>query len=113
MLTIFTFFSAFSFLFFGFGCFFLSQMKKEFVRYGLTKFRKVVGVLQLVGGLGLLLGYFYSPTVQAAAALSLSILMVLGFGVRLKIRDGIFQSAPSLLYALLNGYIFYQLIVII
>ncbi|WP_225901957.1 DoxX family protein [Zobellia barbeyronii] len=113
MLTIFTFFSAFSFLFFGFGCFFIPQMKNEFIRYGLAKFRKVVGVLQLVGGLGLLLGYFYSPIVQAAAALSLSILMVLGFAVRLKIRDGIFQSAPSLLYAILNGYIYYKLIIAI
>ncbi|CAM4403175.1 DoxX family protein [Zobellia nedashkovskayae] len=113
MLTIFTFFSALSFLFFGFGCFFLPQMKKEFVRYGLDKFRTVVGALQLVGGLGLLLGYFYSPTVQTAAALSLSILMILGFAVRLKIKDGFFQSAPSLLYALLNAYLFYKLITII
>lgn len=108
-----TFFSAISFLFFGWACFITSQMKSEFIRYGLENSRELIGGLQLLGALGLLFGYFYSPFIQTLAASGLSILMLLGFLVRLKIRDSFIQSAPSLLYALLNAYIFYRLVPIL
>ena len=101
--TLLTFFSGFSFLFFGVGSLFTSQMKSEFKRYGLDNSRIVVGVLQLLGALGLLLGYVYSPLIQTLAAAGLSILMLLGFFVRLRIRDSFIQSVPSLIYALLNA----------
>jgi len=80
-------------------------MKTEFVRYGLREQRHLVGVLQLIGAIGLMLGYFYSPIFCFFSALGLCVLMILGFGVRLKIRDSFIQSAPSFLYALINGYI--------
>lgn len=85
-------------------------MKTEFKRYGLHKHRIIVGVLQLIGAIGLLLGFFYNPIIGLISALGLCILMILGFGVRLKIRDSFVQSAPALLYALINGYIFFILI---
>jgi hypothetical protein len=80
-------------------------MNTEFKRYGLDDQRTLVGTLQLAGALGLILGYFYSPLVCLFSALGLSLLMLLGFGVRLKIRDSILQSTPALLYAVVNGYI--------
>lgn len=80
-------------------------MRKEFERYGLGKWRPVVGILQLMGAAGLLLGYFYVPVLGSIAAAGLSLLMMLGFTVRLKIKDSIVQSAPSFIYALINAYI--------
>jgi len=80
-------------------------MKIEFIRYGLDDKRRLVGTLQLAGAFGLILGYFYSQLVCLLSALGLCLLMLLGFGVRLKIRDSILQSTPAFLYALLNGYI--------
>jgi len=80
-------------------------MKTEFVRYGLGEWRLLVGALQLVGGAGLILGYFYLPILSVIAAVGLTLLMILGFGVRLKIKDTILQSAPSFFFAVINAYI--------
>jgi len=84
-------------------------MVAEFERYRLDKYRKLVGCLQLMGAFGLVLGYIFSPELQCLAAIGISILMVLGFIVRVKIRDSITQILPSLSYALLNAYLVYLL----
>lgn len=109
LLTFLTFISGISFLFFGVASFTASQIKSEFIRYGLKNFRKLVGILQLFGALGLLFGLLYSTFLQAISALGLSILMILGFIVRIRIRDSLIQSAPSLIYALLNAIILIML----
>ena len=105
-----TIFSGFSFLFFGAACFIAKKMKLEFERYGLASYRKTVGALQLLGGIGLLVGMASFPILQLWAAAGLSILMLLGFLVRLKIKDTFLLAAPSLSYAVLNAYIFYGLL---
>ena len=105
-----TLFSGFSFLFFGSACFLTKKMKTEFERYGLTTYRRLVGALQIIGGLGLIVGSMYYPVLQLVAAAGLAILMLLGFLVRLKIKDTFILAAPSLGYALLNAYIFYKLL---
>ncbi|MFP2994809.1 DoxX family protein [Spongiivirga sp. MCCC 1A20706] len=97
--------SSSSFLFFGISCFFSSYMKKEFFRYGLPKWRSTVGTLQLLGSIGLFIGYLYIPVLGIIASGGLVILMMLGFAVRLMIKDSLLQSAPSLLYAVLNAFI--------
>jgi hypothetical protein len=109
LLNILVLFSAFSFLFFGLGCFFFPRMKTEFIRYGLKRQRTFVGLLQLIGAIGLLVGYFHQVTITIISAFGLCLLMILGFGVRLKIRDSVLQSAPAFFYALINGYIFLKL----
>ena len=50
-------FSAVSFLLYGIGCFTSAFMKEEFVRYGIPKLRKLIGVLQLLGSLGIIVGF--------------------------------------------------------
>jgi hypothetical protein len=107
------FFSAISFIFFGIGCFMAPHMKLEFLRYGLVNHRKLVGLLQVLGALGLLAGYYFSPFLVLISAGCLSLLMFLGFGVRIKIKDSIFQSTPALFYALINAYISFQQMVIL
>lgn len=82
----------------------------EFERYGLASYRKIVGAFQLLGGMGLLIGMMYSPSLQLWAAAGLSVLMLLGFMVRLKIKDAFLLATPSLSYALLNAYICYELL---
>jgi ABC-type sugar transport system permease subunit len=96
--------SAVAFLFYGFSFFLNSGMKEEFERYGLDKFRKLIGYLQLLGGTGLLLGLVWQP-ILAIASGGLSLLMMIGFGVRLKMKDGFWESIPSFVFMLLNGYI--------
>jgi hypothetical protein len=81
-------------------------MRHEFKRFGLTDGqRKFTGILQLAGGLGLALGYFTSIYILLFAAIGLCLLMIMGFGVRLKVKDNIPQSLPSLIFAIANAYI--------
>jgi len=101
------FFSACSFTYFGLACLINPSLKTEFIRYGLDKQRNTVGILQITGAVGLLVGYFYLPILVLIAAVGLALLMLLGFGVRLKIKDSVVQSAPSLIYAFINTYIAY------
>jgi hypothetical protein len=104
-LTIVTLFSGLSFLFYGFSCLKSKRMAAEFKRFGLDKQRNLTGVLQLIGGTSLIIGYYQHIVLAAFSALGLSVLMFFGFLVRLKIKDSLALSAPSLLYALLNLYL--------
>ena len=105
LLTFLVIFSTLSFLFFGVSCFFTEHMKNEFIRYGLGNRLRLIGTLQLLGATGLGIGYLFLPWLSIVASMGLAILMILGFGVRLKIRDTILQSVPSLVYAVINTYI--------
>ena len=80
-------------------------MRREFDRYGLPDQRKLTGLLEILGAAGLLTGLFI-PSIGMLAAFGLSLLMFLGFLVRLKLRDGFLKSSPALLYMILNAYLF-------
>jgi len=81
-------------------------MVNEFRRFGLSDGRrKLTGILQLFGGLGLAIGYFTSAYILLFASAGLCLLMIIGFGVRLKIKDSIIESLPSLIFAIINAYI--------
>ena len=110
LITILVLISTISFLFFGISCFVTAEMKTEFIRYGLSDKLKLVGTLQIIGALALGLGYLYLPTLAIIGAIGLSILMLFGFGVRLKIKDNFIQSAPSIIFAFLNAYIAFVMI---
>jgi hypothetical protein len=104
--TLVTFFSGISFLFYGTACLTSPRMKSEFIRFGYGGQRVLTGYLQLLGGLGLLIGYGVgSPFLGFFSATGLCLMMIFGFGVRLKIRDSLLASSPALLYAVLNGYL--------
>ena len=99
-------FSAISFLIYG-GAYFISKdMKTEFKRFGLEKFGALTGCLEIGGGIGLIIG-LWVPNLLTSASLGLFLLMVLGFGVRLKMRDSLALTLPSFFYMLLNLYIFW------
>lgn len=98
-----------SILFLGYGCLVLStdHMCQEFERYGLSKFRTLTGVLELLGGFGSLVGILY-PAILLLSAGGLSLLMFLGCLTRIKARDPWVQIIPALVLMVLNGFIFLQ-----
>ncbi len=93
-------FCAISFLGYGFSCLTSEHMVREFERFGLARFRRLTGTLQLLGGAGLLVGLQF-PVVGAIASGGLALQMLLGFGVRLKIRDRLLLCLPALIFLVL------------
>ena len=95
-----------AFLVYGLCCIFSGHMVVEFERYRLARFRMLTGYLQILGAIGLLVGFFI-PAAGLVAALGLCVQMLLGFGVRLLIRDSLLQCLPSFGFMLINaGLIF-------
>lgn len=106
--TVITFFVAFCFFGYGLSCLFSSKMVEEFKRFGLTDAqRKLTGILQVLGSLGLIIGYYFSLYLVIFSAAGLSILMLLGFITRIKIKDNFYESSPSFVFMVLNGYLAY------
>ncbi len=101
-------FSALSFLFFGYACLTAPYMVTEFKRYGLSRYRKLNGYLQLAGGVALIWGFFFKPLALLGSA-GLGLLMFLGLIFRIRIKDSVLQSSPAFFYMLLNGFIFWML----
>ncbi|WP_291968128.1 DoxX family protein [Maribacter sp.] len=99
------FLSSSAFLYYGYECLTAQKMIDEFARFGLKNQRILTGYLQVLGGLGLILGYFLSPILVFVSAVGLTLLMFLGFGVRIKIKDSIAESLPSLILGLINLFI--------
>lgn len=99
-------FSGLSFLIFGYLCFFSLYFKNEFIRYGIPNFRKTTGFFQSLGGASLIVGICIDE-LGVIASLGLTILMILGVIVRLRIKDGLLKTMPAIFYAFLNALIFY------
>jgi hypothetical protein len=91
-------------LFYGFLCLFFGGMKVEFERFGLSRFRRLTGVLEVLGGVGLLVG-LAAPEVMVVAAGGLTLLMVLGVITRIRVRDSLLESLPAWIVLLINAYI--------
>jgi hypothetical protein len=79
-------------------------MLVDFQRFGLERLRMLTGFLEVVGGSGLLVGLKWPPALCISSA-GLSLLMLIGFGVRLRMRDSLVQSLPSLALMLINAFI--------
>jgi hypothetical protein len=97
-------FTSLSFFGYGFGCLFAKRMAVEFGRYGLSRLRALIGILEIAGAAGLLVGQAL-PWIGFLAACGLALLMVAGVAVRVRIRDTIVQTAPAALYAILSLYL--------
>jgi|TARA_B100000767_G_scaffold170889_1_gene159961 hypothetical protein len=80
-------------------------MEMEFKRFGLEKFGLIIITLQFLGATGLMVGLVFNPLL-IISSLGLALLMLAGFLVRLKLKDGILVSLPALFYMSLNTYIF-------
>lgn len=84
-------------------------MNEEFKRFGLSEIqRKLTGIFQLLGSIGLMAGFFIS-WLGIVSALGLSIMMIVAFAVRINTKDSPAQTAPSLVFLILNAWITYVL----
>jgi len=99
--------SVLAFFPYGLACFFSKELTLEFERYRLLKFIKLVGFLEVLGSLGLMAGFVYTPLTFFAAS-GLTILMASAIVVRIRIKDSFFQMAPALILLCLNLFILYQ-----
>jgi uncharacterized membrane protein YphA (DoxX/SURF4 family) len=81
------------------------KMRQEFERFGLSRFATLTGILEVMGGIGLFIGLKFTFILLVSSA-GLALLMLLGFGVRVKMKDGFWLSFPSLFFMLINSYLF-------
>jgi len=99
------FLNALFFFFYGLQCLISQTMVSEFRRFGLPDSQRVLtGVLQLLGSVGLVVG-LYLPLLGALASGGLALMMLVAFGTRIKVGDGFLQSAPSLIFLVINTWI--------
>jgi uncharacterized membrane protein YphA (DoxX/SURF4 family) len=96
--------SGIGFLLYGLQCLRSPFMKQEFERFKVPQFRTLTGVLEILGGLGVILGIYFPP-IGILASLGLCLLMGLGVVTRVKINDTWLQCLPALFFCLLNGVI--------
>jgi len=81
-------------------------MKAEFKRFQLERLGLLVIVLEILGALGLLVGFwFYTPLLLLSSG-GLAVLMFLALIVRLRLKDSLWVSLPALFFMLLNVYVF-------
>jgi hypothetical protein len=103
-LTVLTIVSALAFLYYGLIILFSPRLKAEFKRLGKSKFRPLIGALQIAGACGLAVG-LVSPVIGVLAAFGIATLMLLGVYIRVRNRDSILQTMPAFFYLCMNAYI--------
>ena len=101
------FISSISFFGYVISYFTSSHMKKEFERFGLEKIGLFTIVLEFLGAAGLIVGLMYN-SILLIASLGLSLLMLAGLLVRIRLKDNIRISLPAFFYMGLNTYIFIE-----
>ena len=79
-------------------------MVTEFDQFGLPALRKVTGILEVLGAVGLLVGYLIPPLVIAASG-GLALLMALGLVVRYRSKSSLKDSLAALAMLLMNLFI--------
>ncbi len=102
LLTILSIISATAFGLYGYETLIALAPKGEFERYGMTHLREVVGVLQLFGAAGVVVGLRVGP-IGALSALGLMAMMIMALIVRVRIQDSIPRMVPAGALAALNG----------
>lgn len=92
-----------AFLGYGISCLFSVKMKTEFIRFGLNSQQRIItGTAQVLGAVGLIVGSYTNLLISLAAAIGLCLLMLMGFIVRIKIKDPLSETLPSFIFMLLN-----------
>jgi hypothetical protein len=98
-----------AFSFYGPLCLFSNKTILEFKRYGLLPFRKLTGVLEIFGAIGLTLGFF-SNILQVLSSAGLALLMLLGIISRVRIKDPLIAILPAFTLFVFNLFLFIRAI---
>jgi uncharacterized membrane protein YphA (DoxX/SURF4 family) len=96
--------SASLFLMYGIACLCFEGMKRDFERFGLSRFRTLVGTLEVLGAVGLIIGQFWPPLVPLSAG-GLALMMLVGVATRQRMLDSLAQTLPALVLMCLNLFI--------
>jgi len=107
-------FSSISFTYYGINSLFSKKMKSEYSRWGYENLRLVLAWCQLLGGFGLIIGTLHhslNPLISITSFL-LTIMMLTAVLTRIKSKDGLLLTLPSLFYSILNAFIFFQSILL-
>jgi len=96
--------SSLVFLFYGVACLAFDGMKRDFERFGLSHLRVLTGMLEVLGALGLMVGFWWPPLVIPSAG-GLSLMMLLGVATRIGVLDSLAQTLPALVLMLLNAWL--------
>ena len=99
-------FSSLSFLIYSVLYFVSPNMKNQFKRFNLEKYGLIVIIFEILGALGLLVGFLFKPLLFISSG-GLAALMLIALLVRMKSKDSLWVSIPSIFYLLLNAFIFY------
>ena len=97
-------FTGISFIIYGINSFYSKRMIREFKRWGYKKHRKTISSLQILGGLGLVIGLQIN-IILIASSLCLSIMMFVAIIVRVKINDNVARILPAITYLVLSSLI--------
>ncbi len=82
-------------------------MKLEYIRWGYNGQRKIVGSLQLLGGIGLILG-LQIDVLLTTTSFCFIMMMTMAIFIRIKIKDNIIDILPAITYLFLSILIFYN-----
>jgi hypothetical protein len=96
--------SAIAFLAYGIACLVTPRMDAEFERYGLARYRRLIGALECLGALGLIVGHFNQPVLVLAAA-GLTLTMLMAIATRIRIRDSLAQTLPAIVLLVMNAFV--------
>ncbi|MBU6154494.1 MAG: DoxX family protein, partial [Bdellovibrionales bacterium] len=94
--------SGIAFIGYGIQCLYSPFMISEFERLGQSRFRTLTGVLELVGGIGVILG-LKILALGLFSSLGLCSLMAMGIVVRQNAKDSFTQCIPAFFFCALNA----------
>ena len=106
-LTLVVIFTGVSFIIYGYSSFISRRMKSEYARWGYNNQRKIVGSLQLLGGIGLILGLQIN-VLLITTSFCFIMMMTMAIFIRIKIKDNITEILPAITYLFLSILIFYN-----
>lgn len=99
--------SGLAFVVYGVLCLASSSMQAEFVRFGLEPFRVLTGLLDVLAGVGLLVGLRWSPALWLSSGVT-ALLMLGVVTTRGVMGDRPGAIAPALILCVVNGYLFWR-----
>ncbi len=76
-------------------------MRREFARYGLEQLRVLTGVLEILAGVGLLVGLWWPLALRVSSG-GLALLMLFALLARLRVRDSIWSCLPAFILLVIN-----------
>ena len=84
------YFSAISFIFYSINSLYSKRLISEYNRWGYGKFRFLISYFQLLAGIGLIIGIYFSFLISIVSFL-LFVMMLVAIFVRIKVKDDIIE----------------------